>query len=169
MTKTDINLPEGQNPNPQGKGLSAILSDWQYYCPQQWQEKSNEQLFADYFTSTLVLSAEFGFKPVIGQQYYLYFHNKQWALSLIEPERWQKAPGICFGQCQLYADMTWSIAPQADSLKNQILIQALKSFSHQLHQHLMQNHSTGQLLPFFAEQLPYYRRMVASGMARSRT
>lgn len=168
MSTATTNITTIKTPNPQGKGLSTTLSDWQYFSPQQHQDRPAERLFADYFTSTLVLSAEFGFKPVINQQYYLYHQNQQWTLSLIEPERWQqKAPGICLGQCQLHPDMTWSITPDMASFEDHGLQQSISDFSQQLHQHIKQNAATEQLLPFYAEQLPYYRRMAASGLARS--
>mgnify|MGYP007079438250 CR=1 FL=1 len=76
MSTAATNITTIKTPNPQGKGLSTTLSDWQYFSPQQHQDRPAERLFADYFTSTLVLSAEFGFKPVINQQYYLYHQNK---------------------------------------------------------------------------------------------
>lgn len=168
MSSNSAQTPAIKNPNPQGKGLTPILNDWQYFRPAQPQQKNAEQLFADYFTSILILSAHFRFKPVINQHYYLYFKHPDWNLSLIEPERWgENAPGVCLGQCQLHPDMTWSLNPQLESLEHEPLQAALALFADQLSEHVQQQQSAKQLLPFFAEHLPYYRRMAASGLARS--
>ena len=154
-------------PNPQGKGLTPLLNDWQYYRPLQARKKSPSQLFADYFTSMLVLSAEFSFKPVIGQRYYLYCKSGRWHLSLIEPERWDRQQaGDCLGECRLHRDMTWSITPHRQAGNSSAIKSALGRFATDMDAYL-KNSGSDQHLPYFAAQLPYYRRLAASGLAQS--
>lgn len=156
------------NPNPQGKGLAPILSDWQQFTPHPPSAKSESRLLADYFTSMLVLSAEFHFKPVIGQRYYLYLLRDHWQLSLIEPHRWTSGDSNreCLGCCQLHSDMTWSVQPLADTALSGTLLLALQAFAARLQVYLSENNEC-DWLPFFERQLPYYRRLAASGLARS--
>lgn len=156
-----------RTPNPQGKGLTPTLSDWQQFTPRCPGEKSESRLLADYFTSMLVLSAEFHFKPVIGQDYYLYLHQGGWQLSLIEPERWtSNKPEQCLGRCQLHSDMTWSMQPLAGEELPEAQLSALRAFASRLQRYLSES-GESEWLPFFEQQLPYYRRLAASGLARS--
>ena len=97
--------------NPQGKGVAGIIEDLRACTPSQAQAKSSHQWLADYFTSTLVLGAKYGFKPVVGRDYYLYFKDQEWKLSLIEPQAWRSHnPGIYFAECVLNNDMSWCLA-----------------------------------------------------------
>lgn len=161
---TDSKLPA---PNPQGKGLTPVLSDWQQFSPRDICTKSPQQLLADYFASMLVLSAEFHFKPVVGQSYYLYCREGHWQLSLIEPERWTtRNPGDCLGMCVLESDMTWSIERQPGAAIPPALKVALQHFADQLSDYVSQQ-TDRELLPFHQASLPYYRRLAASGLARS--
>ena len=161
------------NPNPQGKGQVAILNDWQSYRPVAPKPKSSAQSLADFFTSMLVLNAAFRFKPVVGQSYYLYWrnssqHQPDWHLSLIEPGRWgNRDAGICLGCCELHSDMTWSIAPFEEALSNQALLDALRGFAKALDHHASAATTAEAMLPEFEENLPYYKRLAASGMAHS--
>lgn len=156
------------NPNPQGKGLTPILSDWQQFTPHPPCAKSESRLLADYFTSMLVLSAEFHFKPVIGQRYYLYLLRDHWQLSLVEPHRWTSSDNNrdCLGCCELHSDMTWSVQPLPETELSDELLLALQAFALRLQAYLSENKG-GDWLPFFERQLPYYRRLAASGLARS--
>ncbi len=155
------------NPNPQGKGLRPVMEDWHRYQPLQATPKNNERLFADYFTSMLVLSADFNFRPVVGKDYYLYFRDGEWRLSLIEPERWSgERAGECVGECQLHPDMTWSITPYSETLDSEAVKAALGRFAEQMADHI-EHHDEDEALPFYARQFSYYRRLAASGLARS--
>ena len=75
-------------PNPQGKGLVGFLLDWDYSSPQAVVAKRPARLLADYFTSLLVLTSSFKFKPVFNKDYYLYREDDDWRLSLISPDEW---------------------------------------------------------------------------------
>lgn len=157
-----------KNPNPQGKGLVPVMQQWAQFRPQQLSLKPSHQLFADYFTSLLMLSADFQFKPVVGQQYYLYLKDGRWKLSLIEPERWSHSKsGDCLGSCQLHEDMTWSLAPVNTLQANSELAVALEDFYRHFVDHMDCDKPVKSFLPYFAAQLPFYARMAANGLAKS--
>ena len=161
------------NPNPQGKGQVAILNDWQAFRPFAPKPKSAAQSLADFFTSMLVLNADFRFKPVVGQHYYLYWRdsdeqNLDWHLSLIEPNRWgSRDAGICLGRCELHADMTWSIAPFDTAFDSETFLSALQGFVEAMDKHAAAAETAEKMLPVFEENLPYYKRLAASGLAHS--
>ena len=104
--------------SPQGKGVSGLLSDWQTTLPLQVTAKPKRQILAELFTSMLVLSSSFRYRPAQGTDNYLYWINQQWSLSLIGPEEWSEQRRRAFvGTCTLQPDMTWTIAP-AEALKD---------------------------------------------------
>ena len=63
--------------NPQGKASLAILSDLQNFSPVSVKRKDIPRWLTDFFTSILVLNAQFNFKPVVNKEYYIYFHKQQ--------------------------------------------------------------------------------------------
>ena len=70
------------------------------------------QVLAEFFTSMLVLSASFKYKPARATRNYLYFVDGKWTLSLIAPDEWSAEHRAGFaGVCQLQPDMTWTIEP----------------------------------------------------------
>jgi hypothetical protein len=154
--------------NPQGKGVVPVVNHWYTYEPVVVEKKSTGQLFAEYFTSLLILSADFRFKPVQGANYFLYLKKQCWVLSLIEPERWSyERRGEYFGSCQLQEDMTWSIDTIDLESVHPDVDQALKLFYQQIALHLDSEKPLIEILPFYLDELPYYRRMAATGLARS--
>ena len=154
--------------NPQGKGLVPCLTDWKAYQPSTIKAKNIEQLFAEYFTSLLVLFSDFRFRPVVGINYYLYFNKQRWMLSMIEPERWNcNKRGDYFGSCQLHEDMTWSINSSSSHEQNPDIEKALRMFYESMLISLDSDIPLMKKLPFYVEDLPYYRRMAATGLARS--
>jgi hypothetical protein len=154
--------------NPQGKGLVPVVNLWQSFQPATIEKKTTGQLFAEYFTSLLILSADFRFKPVQGAIYFLYLKKQGWMLSLIEPERWGHASrGEYFGSCQLQEDMTWSINRGEEESSHPDIDAALNEFYHQMVSHLDSEKPLIEILPFYLDELPYYRRMAATGLARS--
>lgn len=154
--------------NPQGKGLVPVVNLWHTFQPVTIEKKSTGQLFAEYFTSLLILSAEFRFKPVQGAVYFLYLKEQGWMLSLIEPERWSREQrGEYFGSCQLQEDMTWSINRDDEEPSSPGIDEALNEFYHQMVSHLDSEKPLIEILPFYLDELPYYRRMAATGLARS--
>jgi hypothetical protein len=154
--------------NPQGKGVTALLQDWQQFQPEVAASLSVPKLLAEYFSSLLVLSAHFRFKPVRGRDYYLYYCRGQWQLSLIEPEQWsEQQRGLYFGCCQLQNDMTWTIEVIANLDQYRDLQLALQTFQQQLASHLDNDSPIANTLPFYVEALPFYARLCATGLAKS--
>lgn len=154
--------------NPQGKGLVPILDAWHATQPAQVRAKPAHHILADYFTSLLVLSAEFQFKPCPGNNYYLYWCNPTWKLSLIAPEEWgERAPGPCIGRCVLHADMTWAITPNDTLGEHQELLTALQQFHQGFSTMLETDAPLEQGLPYFVAKLPYYRLLLSTGLASS--
>ena len=154
--------------NPQGKGLVPTLEAWHATQPQGVEEKSAGRILTDYFITLLVLSAEFDFRPVPGSAYYLYLRDTRWRLSLISPEEWGKRmPGRCLGRCRLQTDMTWSLELIADLQHDAPMRDALVGF-HGGFLELLERHETLEDgLPHYVAGLPYYRRLLAAGLATS--
>jgi len=156
-----------KNPNPQGKGSVALLQDWEATRPTLLRHKSPTQILRDYLLSALVLAAKFRFRPVPGKRYYLYCDSQQWSLSMIGPEEWvHDRPREFVGSCRLQTDATWQMdfgKLRQDGLPMRRLAQFIDGFTSELssRQSLLDD------LPFFESQLPYYQRMLATGLASS--
>ena len=154
--------------NPQGKGITGVVEDLRACTPLQVQAKSSHQWLADYFTSTLVLSAKFGFNPVIAKSYYLYIKGKEWKLSLIEPQTWTSHNlGIYFAKCLLHKDMSWSLEPRQDWQKNKLLLHAVHELERQFLDSINNELPIIDHLPFFVNHLTYYQILGANALARS--
>jgi len=154
--------------NPQGKGLVGVTEDIRAFSPMQVEAKNSLQWLADYFTSTLVLGAKFGFKPVIGNQYYLYFKEQDWKLSLIEPQAWEvSAAGIFFAECVLNNDMSWSIVLDQNWQNHKTLVKAVQELEQAFIQNINNSTPLVEKLPFFVQHLSYYQRLGANALARS--
>ena len=74
--------------NPDGKGLNGFMLDWYRTEPRGLVAKPRRQVLAEFFTSMLVLSAGFKYKPAVGVENYLYWVDDGWNLSLIAPDQW---------------------------------------------------------------------------------
>ena len=157
-----------KTPNPQGKGIAGVVEDIRFYKPSCVEAKDGHQWLAEYFTSVLVLGAEFSFKPALLKDYYLYFKNDAWKLSLIEPQAWKSHdPGTFFATCVLNPDMTWSLR-LAHGWQKDILLQAeLTSIETAFVTSLLDEKSLVDQLPFCKNSLPYYQRLCAHSLAQS--
>lgn len=154
--------------NPQGKGVVGVVEDLRSYTPVRVKAKSSYQWLADYFTSTLVLGAKYGFKPVIGKPYYLYFKNQEWVLSLIEPQAWNTYdPGVYFSECVLNKDMNWSLVLSSDWQNYSDVVQAIKDLEQAFIQCVKDETPLVDKLPFYMQKLSYYQRLGANALARS--
>ncbi|MCR9106975.1 MAG: DUF2452 domain-containing protein [Gammaproteobacteria bacterium] len=157
-----------KNPNPQGKGLVPVLRDWAMLRPQVQGQKSVHAFLRDYCLSSLVLAAEFRFKPVPGQSYYLYASKQGWKLSLIAPGEWGKRDfGECLGCCELRSDMTWSVTPAANLQEDSQALAQAQEFVRSFVDTLQAQTSITEQLPFYVEALPYYQRMLATALSSS--
>jgi hypothetical protein len=154
--------------NPQGKGVVGILEDLHACAPSHIQAKSSHQWLADYFTSTLVLGAKYSFRPVIDKDYYLYYKNQEWKLSLIEPQAWRSYnPGIFFSKCTLNKDMSWSLSLSSEWKIYPVVVKAVKDLEQAFIQCISDETPLVEKLPFFMGQLSHYQRLGSNALARS--
>jgi hypothetical protein len=170
MRKTAMNelIPRTQkSPNPQGKGNVTVLQDWGALRPRFAEQKSAHSILTDYCLSALVLAAKFRFRPVPGKLYYLYNDEQQWSLSLIGPHEWgDTILGEFVASCRLETDMTWQLEfcqLRADSPA----LGRLEGFVEDFTSTLASQTSVIEELPFYVSNLPYYQRMLATGLAVS--
>jgi len=165
MTVTKAN--EEKNPNPQGKGSVPVLRDLGDYIPACARRKTPVEFFRDYCVSSLVLAARFHFRPVIGKTYFLYSQDDGWLLSLVGPAEWgERLPGPFVAACTLRTDMTWEVEFREDTLPGAVA-DKLADFVEGFTDALAQQDSVADELPEYVAHLPYYRRVLASGLAAS--
>lgn len=151
-----------------GNGTVGFLQDWYASAPRGVVVKPQRQVLAEFFTSMLVLSAEFKYKPSIGTENYLYYVDGKWSLSLIAPDQWSEARQAGFaGSCTLLADRTWTIAPSDNLAGDAPVADAVRRF-YEGFRHAMDSDGTLEdILPFYAGKLSYYRRLNANALSRS--
>lgn len=159
----------GSGPNPQGKGLVGFLQDWHYSSPRGVVAKPSGRILADYFTSLLVLSAEFKFKPAFGQTYHLYRDGARWLLSLVSPDEWNTAGkrNGYVGACVLHEDSTWSIEPSDNLGTPGPVSDALADVYEGFVERLRQKSPLEAGLPVYESHMPYYQRLFAAALSRS--
>lgn len=169
VTRTGTSDLADARPNPQGKGQVGFLLDWAYSSPRAVVAKPAPQILADYFTSLLVLSSSFKFRPVFDKDYYLYIDGDGWSLSLVSPNEWNDdARRRAFvGTCILHADSTWSIEPSDNVGKHCPVNDALAAFYGGFIDKLQSNNALEDGLPVYEAGLPYYQRLFASALSRS--
>jgi len=154
--------------NPEGKGLNGFLLDWHQSEPRGVTAKPQRQLLAEFFTSMLVLSAKFKYKPVAGGTNYLYWINNEWALSLIAPDEWSSERRAGFaGTCVLQRDMTWTITPSELLAEDNPVSDAIGRFYDGFAETLDTDLTLEEILPFYVSGMPYYQRLYASALSRS--
>ena len=154
--------------NPEGKGSNGFLSDWRSCEPRGVVAKPRRQILAEFFTSMLVLSARFKFRPTAGPEYYLYWINDQWSLSLIAPNEWSDERRAAFaGTCVLHRDMTWTITPSDLLAEENSVSIAMGQFYDAFVGKLDTDLALEEVLPFYVGGLPYFQRLYASAVSRS--
>ena len=154
--------------NPEGKGLNGLLVDWQRSDPGAVVAKHRHQVLAELFTSMLVLSATFRFRPSVGTANYLYWKDGEWSLSLISPDEWSaERRGGFVGTCFLQPDMTWTIAPSDRLADNTPVADAVGRFYEAFAGSLDTDLTLEEILPFHVARLRYYPRLYASALSRS--
>lgn len=153
--------------NPQGKGLTLVLEQLAGLAPQGVRAKPIEQVLRDYWQSTLVLSADFKFRVVAGQPYYLY-RSERWQLSLISPEEWGRhCPGVFVAQCSLKEDATWDLVFADQALETRTVRDALATFLDGFQHRIENADSMNAALPEYEPGLPYQQRMMATALTAS--
>ena len=168
ICSTLMKITEYVPSNPQGKGHVGLLLDWEYTRPRGAIVKTASQLLADYFTSMLILSATFKFKPVVGQQYHLYWMDTQWSLSLIAPSEWSDDRRKRYvGKCELHPDMTWTMNPSQNLAERESAMMALGDFHDSFVEKMSSDDPLERSLPVYVARFPYYQRLFASALTRS--
>ncbi len=158
--RADVNLD--------GKGLNGFMLDWYQTMPRGVVAKPQRQVLAEFFTSMLVLSAKFKYRPAIGVQNYLYWVEGEWSLSLIAPHEWsdERRKGFA-GTCVLQHDMTWTIAPSDLLTEDNPASDAISRFYDAFAETLDTNLTLEEILPFYVGKMPYYLRLFANALSRS--
>ena len=155
--------------NPEGKGVSGLLLDVRRSEPKGVVAKPDRQVLAELFTSMLILSAAFKYRPAVGAANYLYWRDGEWSLSLIAPDEWtdQRRTGFA-GACVLQPDMTWTIAPSPLLKKRgNPVADAIARFHQGFAEMLDTDLPLEDILPFHLDRLPYFQRLYANALSRS--
>lgn len=154
--------------NPEGKGLNGFLLDWFKSEPRGVVAKPQRQVLAEFFTSMLVLSAQFKYEPAVGVANYLYCMDGEWSLSLIAPHEWTDERRAGFvGTCVLHDDMTWTIEPSELLAEDNAVSDAVGRFYDAFAESLDTDMTIEEILPFYTGSMPYYQRLYASALSRS--
>ena len=161
-------LAQGGEGNPDGKGTNGFLLDWYRSEPRGVVAKPQRQVLAEFFTSMLILSAGFKYKPATGVANYLYLANGDWILSLIRPDQWSDERRAGFvGTCFLQQDMTWTIEPSDNLKKPGPVADAVALFYEAFADTLDTDLTLEEILPFYVGKMPYYQRLYANALSRS--
>jgi len=161
-------LTLGGQGNPDGKGSNGFLLDWYRSEPRGVVAKPQRQVLAEFFTSMLVLSAKFKYKPAIGAENYLYLAGDEWLLSLIHPEEWSDERRAGFvGTCVLQRDMTWTITPSENLNHDNPVSRAVGRFFDAFADTLDSELTLEEILPFYVGSFHYYQRLYANALSRS--
>ena len=156
------------NPNPQGKASLPWLNELQGWRCVEPPARDVRALLSDYLRGLLVLSADFSFRPAPGQAYHLYFRKRRWGLSLIAPDEWRPNRRAAYvARCELRHDATWDVEPAPDLDERREVLAALEAVVQGFKERLNNDSTVFDGLPHYEAGLPYYRRVLASGLARS--
>lgn len=154
--------------NPEGKGVSGLLLDWERSKPLRVTAKPQRRILAEFFTSMLVLSAKFAYKPVVGKPNYLYWQEGEWRLSLIAPDEWPDGLHSHFaGTCVLQLDRTWTIVPSDILAERNGVSESVARFYDAFAEIMDTDLTLEEVLPVFVGKMPYYQRLNASALSRS--
>lgn len=156
-------------PNPQGKGLVPVLDSLAASrVVISVPPKHIDQISAELFTSLFVLNSAFQFKPLVGRTYWLYRKNKSFRLSLISPQEWGGEQfGQFVGECELHADITWSLKLDDTAARNMELTSFIEKKRNEFEDKLRNAETLDSVLPVFDASLPFYQRVFASALAHS--
>jgi len=154
--------------NPEGKGVNGFLLDWHQSAPRGVVAKPQRQVLAEFFTSMLVLSAAFKYRPAVGTLNYLYWVDDEWSLSLIAPAEWSDERRAGFaGSCVLQRDMTWTIIPSEQLANQNKVSDAIGRFYDAFAEMLDTDLTLEEILPTHVRRLRYHQRLFANALSRS--
>ena len=104
----------------------------------------------------------------MGAEYYLYWINGEWSLSLIAPGEWTDDRRAGFaGTCALQRDMTWTITPSELLAEKNAVSDAVGNFYDAFARELETDLALEEILPSYVDGLPYFQRLYASAVGRS--
>jgi hypothetical protein len=154
--------------NPQGKGLVPMLQAWQDLGSAAPVARSQRRWLLDYLAGSLVLAAELRFKPTVGRDYYLYWRDGKWSLSMVAPEEWG-ADHIAHAVavCRLQADLSWALSPVSSAPLPEEVIAALEAFQHAFLAHIDSDRLLVEGLPFYSASLPWHARILGLGLSKT--
>ncbi len=161
-------MPE--NPNPQGKGLRPVLAflEESRAPALMAQPKQIKQISLELFTSLFVLESDFKFKPVRGNNYWLYQKNGRFWLSPIRPDEWdERVYGRYIGECELHEDMTWSLEMCEEAAEDRELMASLEQRWEAFEEAMEESETVEDALPRYQGQMPFYQRAYAFALAHS--
>lgn len=154
--------------NPEGKGVNGFMLDWYRSEPRGVVAKPRRQVLAEFFTSMLVLSARFKYKPAVDALNYLYWVDNDWSLSLIAPDQWSDERRAGFaGTFVLQRDMTWTITPSDLLMEDNAVSAAIGRFYDAFAETLDTDLTLEEILPIYVRGVSYYQRLYASALSRS--
>ncbi len=132
------------------------------------QRRSSQTWLRDYLAGALIVSAKFSFKPVIKQNYYLYWHDGEWQLSMISPEEWgARLKSYPVASCLLREDYSWDISPYDSVTENPELLESLNTFQTGFLAFINNESPLAEQLPFYQSELSWYPRLMALGLAKT--
>lgn len=167
-TRHDNGLIIGAEGNPDGKSANPFMLDWYKTEPRGVVAKPQRQVLAEFFTSMLILSADFKYEPVPGVHNHLYFIDGKWQLSLISPTEWNEQREQAYiGRCVLQRDMTWTLEPAEHLTTREDLQDAIGRFYDAFAETLDTDLTLEDILPFYVRHMPYWQRLHASALSRS--
>ncbi len=168
QTRHGGNIVRKTDANPEGKGANGFMLDWYRSEPKGLVAKPQRQVLAEFFTSMLVLSAHFNYKPVVGVPNFLYYVDGAWSLSLIAPDEWSESRRTGFvGVCILQRDMTWTIEPSENIAGNDSIADEIAKFYDAFAHTLDTDMTLEEILPFHENSMRYYQRLYANALSRS--
>lgn len=154
--------------NPQGKGTLPELALLERAMPSYPVAKDGATVILDYLVGMFVLSAKMAFLPVAGRTYYLYLRSGQWTLSMVSPKEWGPLWQADYaGACARREDGTWTFNAGAGLASNPEMVASIGQFKDNAFAVLDSQSPLREQLPFYAENLSYYPRVMAWGLSRS--
>ena len=157
-----------KNPNPQGKGLVPTLQALESVSNGLPSKRGSDTIILDYLASALVLSARFTFKPVINTDYYLYWEQDCWQLSMVSPAEWgDRLTAKPVARCRLCDDLSWTLFPLDDQEPDPDVAEALLAFQTSFLSTIDTSAPLQDSLPFYEQSLPWYPRLMALGLAKT--
>ena len=161
-------LTELKIANPQGKGNLPVLEQLQSLVPSTIPDRTSRQWLTDFLTGALIVSAKFSFKPVVNRSYYLYWQRPQWQLSMISPQEWgTKLSATPVATCHLQPDYSWQLSPIDSVFEDAELLSALENFQTDFLKFIDNDAPLMENLPFYSEDLAWYPRLMALGLAKN--